>query len=599
MKANPIESPPCPKWGEVDWIVIGSGAGGLAAAITAAAAGKRVAVFEKAATLGGSTAWSGGRLWLPGHALPGADQKNTAQAACTYLKQVMGSTLFDAQAEMIQAYLAGVPRALRFFCNGLKVPLRFAVDTSAPDFHDVPDASRTDRTLYARAFNVYRLGTRWRQVKAIRAPLWELTFFGLGVEAGRELAHFMRFHRSIVSFCYVAAAAMRYVVEWLLFGRSMRLVNGQALVAGLLAAGWAIEAHADASEPPFLGKARRFGTFVNHSAQRLIYRDGRVAGVVLQTPQGEREVGAREGVVLACGGFPHDEACMQQSLVPWPHGQAHFSAAPLENTGDGLRMAERAGAQASSTPVGVARAPVSVRRRMKGATAVYPHFVERAKPGVIAVNRQGRRICNEAQDYHGMVSDWLASVPPGATQDAWLICDRRFRYRYGLGATKPGLLPCWDLWTGYLRSSGSIEGLARQCGIEPAGLVAQVQAYNQALPADAFKRGASAFERSQGDVSVGPNPCLAPIHRPPYYAVRLQPGSIGTFVGLRTDTRARVLGPGHQPIAGLYACGNDMAPVFGGAYPSNGITLGAALVFGHLAVCEALKEAASIDRSAA
>jgi FAD binding domain len=225
-------------------------------------------------------------------------------------------------------------------------------------------------------------------------------------------------------------------------------------------------------------------------------------------------------------------------------------------------------------------------RRSDGREAPFPHIIERGKPGIIAVLPNGQRFCNEGLGYHDFVQALLAATPPGEPPEAWLIATRAFQRRYGLGISRPFPLPLgpW-LRRGCLKSGRTPEALAAACGIDAPGLRATLDHWNlHAAAGDdpAFHRGTTAYMRLQGDAAQRPNPCVAPIDRPPYLAVRVIPGSFGTFAGLETDAAARVLRDG-SPIPGLYAAGCDMASVMGGFYPAGGINLGPALTFGHIA----------------
>jgi succinate dehydrogenase/fumarate reductase flavoprotein subunit len=257
--------------------------------------------------------------------------------------------------------------------------------------------------------------------------------------------------------------------------------------------------------------------------------------------------------------------------------------------GDGLRLGESAGGVVARDLVqAAALAPVSLVPRADGSTAHFPHLIERGKPGLIAVTHAGRRFTNEADSYHDFMCALLASVPADVPVQAWLVCDHAFIRRYGLGAVKPAPMPLWGMWrSGYLKRGASLEELARCCGIDAQALRATVQRYNrhaiEGRDAD-FGKGETPYNRMQGDVGAGlPNPCMAPLKKSPYYAVRIVPGSLGTFAGLRVNDRAQVLDGQGRPITGLYAAGNDMASMMGGNYPSGGITLGPAMTFGFIA----------------
>lgn len=206
---------------------------------------------------------------------------------------------------------------------------------------------------------------------------------------------------------------------------------------------------------------------------------------------------------------------------------------------------------------------------------------------MIGVLADGRRFCNEGLGYHDYVEAMLQAVPDGAPAQSWLVCDHRFLRRYGLGAVRPRPVP-WrhGVRRGYLTKAPTIRGLARACGIDPEGLAATVAAWNDGAGrgADpAFGRGTTAYMRLQGDPDHGPNPCVAPIRTAPFFAVRVVPGSFGTFAGLATDGQARVLRDDGAVIPGLYAAGADGVSVFGGFYPAGGINLGPALTFGFIA----------------
>jgi len=235
---------------------------------------------------------------------------------------------------------------------------------------------------------------------------------------------------------------------------------------------------------------------------------------------------------------------------------------------------------------------VSLVPRADGSVAHFPHLIERAKPGLIAVAANGQRFVNEADSYHDFMQGLLKATPPGHKPEAWLVCDHDFIRHYGLGAVKPAPMPLGGmLANGYLKRGPTLAELARACGISAAGLEATVARYNgmarTGVDAD-FAKGDTPYNRIQGDAAQAqiwqlPNPCMAPLQRGPYYAVKVVMGSLGTFAGLKTNASAQVLDAGGAPIPGLYAGGNDLSSLMGGNYPSGGITLGPALTFGYIA----------------
>jgi succinate dehydrogenase/fumarate reductase flavoprotein subunit len=320
----------------------------------------------------------------------------------------------------------------------------------------------------------------------------------------------------------------------------------------------------------------------------LLREDDRVAGAVIAAPEGHIEIRARHGVVLACGGFPHDVERKRALFPHAPTGAEHWSAAPPSNTGDGLRLGESVGGVVDATLSAAAGwAPVSRVPRRDGSVGNFPHLLERGKPGIIAVTRAGTRFVNEADSYYDFMAGLFAAIPRGEPVEGWLICDHRFIRGYGLGHAKPAPLPLRpSLRSGYLKRGRTVDELARACGIDARALQATIAAYNRDARDGrdpAFGRGGTPYNRVQGDPTQTPNPCVAPIEHAPFYAVKIVPGSLGTFAGLRTDASARVLDRGGRPIPGLYVCGNDMASVMGGRYPSGGITLGPAMTFGYIA----------------
>jgi succinate dehydrogenase/fumarate reductase flavoprotein subunit len=352
----------------------------------------------------------------------------------------------------------------------------------------------------------------------------------------------------------------------------MQLVNGNALVARLLrsALDRGVDVRTDAP------------------VQDLIVEGGRVVGARL----GGAAAGVlrvRRGVVLATGGFPHDRTRIAAMFEHAPDGRGHHSAAPETNTGDGLRLGEAAGGAVLEDLVHPgAWAPVSLVPRPDGGVARFPHLIERAKPGFLAVDASGRRFVNEADSYHDFMTALLRATPAGREPFAWLIADHAAQRRWGLGWAKPFPFPLRrHLRSGYLRRGRTIAELARACGLDPAALAATIADFNAHARAGDdpdFGRGRSAYNRTQGDAAhIGPNPSLGQLDKAPYYAVRLVPGSLGTFAGLRTDAAARVLGPEGAPIPGLFAVGNDMSSIMAGNYPSGGITLGPAMTFGYVA----------------
>ncbi|MBG7058823.1 FAD-dependent oxidoreductase [Pseudomonas aeruginosa] len=457
-----------------DVLVVGSGAAGLAAAVTAAWHGRRVVLVEKDPVFGGASAWSGGWAWLPRNPLARrAGIEEDIEQPRTYLRHELGER-YDAAR--IDAFLEACPHMVAFFER--HTHLRFVDGNGIPDMHgDTPGAAEGGPQLVAAPYDARQLGPL---LPRLRKTLRETSFMGMPIMAGADLAAFLDLTRSLPAFLHVARRFSSHLWHLLRYGRAMHLVNGVALVARLA-----------------------------KSAEAL-----------------------------------------------------------------GVRLIESA--------------PVSRVPHGDGETGHFPHIIERGKPGLIGVLANGRRFVNEAHGYHDYVAALLEATPPGQPARSWLVCDRRFLRRYGLGYVRPAPLPiAAHLRSGYLKRGTSLDQLARSCGIDPSGLAATVAEYNRHAREGRdpeFGRGGTAFNRKQGDPAYpGPNPCVAPLERGPYSAVQVEPGCFGTFAGLKTDAQARVLDGGGQPIPGLYAAGADMASLFAGHYPSGGINLGPALTFGYIA----------------
>lgn len=554
-----------------DVLVIGSGAAGLACAVTAAELGLDVLVLEKTPLLGGTSAWSGGWLWVPGNPLAHAEGLvEDPQQARTYLRRELHCSDLDPRVEQ---YLEHGPRMVEFFQRHTAV--QFFSGSKMPDFHAGEGAARGGRSICAQPFDGRHLGP-W--LDRLRPPLDLLSLGGMGIAGGADLNHFLNARRSPRSLLYAGKRLLRHGLERLRHGRGRHLVNGNALVARLLKS--ALD--------------RQVRLLTEAPVRALLHDGGRVRGARFEQAGQWREVRARRGVVLACGGFPHDPARLAQWLDSPATGSEHLSAAPKGNTGDGLRLGEQAGARLVRLEHAAAWAPVSRVARQDGGFSGFPHLMERAKPGFIAVRRDGRRFVNEADSYHDYMSALFKATGPDETPVSWLICDHPAQRRYGLGAARPFPFPTGgQVRRGYLFKDATLAGLARQCGIDAEQLQATVASFNRAAEQGLdplFQRGVSLYNRAQGEALHGPNPSLGALRRGPFYAVQLVPGSLGTFAGMDTDPQARVLDEQGLPIPGLFAVGNDMSSIMGGYYPSGGITLGPGMTFGYLAA-QALAQA--------
>jgi succinate dehydrogenase/fumarate reductase flavoprotein subunit len=549
-----------------DVLVVGSGCSGMSAAITAASEGLKVLVIEKEPKFGGSTARSGGWLWIPNTALAKVQGIHEPEgAARTYLQHEAGESFDGAR---VDAFIKNGPEAVSFFTS--KTAVRFDMPLVFPDYHaEAPGGTQGGRSMVTRPFDGRELGAL---IKDLAPALPELTVFGMMLGSGKEIVHFMRVTKSVKSAWYVTKRLSKHFADVIKYGRGMTLTNGNAL-AGRLA-----KSLMDLNVPLWL----------NTKAINLTKENGRVTGALLQRGGSKVRVVASRGVVLASGGFPYDIERRKQLFPHAPTGNEHYSPSPSGNTGDGLRMAEAVGGQVSTTlPNAAAWVPVSTLTRKDGSTGIMPHFIDRAKPGVISVLRDGRRFTNEGNSYHDFVQALVKASTPGEEISAHLICDHKTLRTYGLGSVAPFPMPIGRyLRVGYLTQASSIEELASKIGVDGLSLRETVRAFNTEAEQGrdpVFGKGSKAYNRYQGDALRSPNPCVAPIEKGPFYAIKIRIGDIGTFAGLNADSSCRVLDTTGSPIEGLFAVGNDACSIMGGNYPGAGITLGPALTFGYIA----------------
>ncbi len=551
---------------ECDVLVIGSGAAGLATAVTAAYHGLRVIVVEKDSTFGGATAWSGGWMWVPRNPLArraGIDEDPALPR--TYLQHELGAHFDPAR---VDAFLEAAPQMVAFFEKHTR--LQFADGNGIADIHgDTPGAGTGGRSVIAAPYDARELGTKL--LKRLRTTMRETSFLGMPIMAGADLSAFLTLTRSWRSLLHVSQRVGRHLFDLAWHGRAMQLRNGVALVARLAKS------------------ADDLGVLLWESApvRRLSMQGSRVCGAVVETARGEVVIHARKAVMLATGGFANDIERRRTLFPRTPTGHEHLALPPQGVNGDGLRLGEAAGGEvASELASAAAWCPVSRVPYPDGSVGHFPHIIERAKPGIIGVLANGERFVNEADGYYDYVQAMVEHAP-GSEVASWLICSHRFQRRYGLGISRPFPLPIKPhLDSGYLKVGNTLEALASACGIDPQGLRRTVDDFNRhaRLGQDpAFGRGGSAYNRKQGDALHQPNPCVAPIEQGPFYAVKVEAGSFGTFAGLKTNEHAQVLDRQGLPIAGLYAAGSDMASIMGGHYPAGGINLGPAATFGYIA----------------
>ncbi|MFA7601650.1 MAG: FAD-dependent oxidoreductase [Novosphingobium sp.] len=545
---------------QTDVLVIGSGAAGLTAALTAALHGRHVILIEAAERVGGMTAGSGGAMWLPANPLmAAAGIVDTPELAHTHIAAHLGD-LYDR--DMIDAFLKN-GSAMVGFLQERSSAMRF-ISYAGPDYHqNLPGAQPSARSLMPQYFDGRLLGP-W--LARMEGPKRELTVFGgMQVEASEAL-ELQQSWRRLSAFNVAARLVGRYALDRARFGRGTRLIRGQALVGRLLRS--ALDA----------GVTIRPAT----RATSLLQRAGKVCGAIILTATGEDRIEAGDGVILATGGFSSDPERVNRFF---PDAAMHIPMFPATNRGEGVNLAESVGGSfgRKNADNGIWM-PASAYRRADGTMLRYPHFAfDRCKPGAVVVNAHGRRFVNEGGSYHAFVRAMrLNDAVP-----AWLVGDHPFLREYGMGLARPFPYPYRPLVrNGYLVQARTIAELAGKIRVPADALedtIVRMNRYAQTGSDEEFGKGDDIHSRMLGDARRGPNPTLGPIATAPFYALALYPSDAGTTLGLRTNTNAQVLDDAAMPIPGLYACGLDMNSALRGHYPGAGTMLGPAMAFAYAA----------------
>ncbi|WP_280415362.1 3-oxosteroid 1-dehydrogenase [Nocardia carnea] len=545
-----------------DVVIVGSGAAGMTAAITAARHGLSAMVVEKASRWGGSTARSGGGVWIPGNpVLRREAPADDIDAARAYLTAIIGD---GVAPEMIDTYIDRGAEAFEFLTRHAPLAMRWVPGYS--DYYpEAPGGRSHGRSVEPEPFDARTLGADLATMEPdySKAP----RNFVLTQADFRQIHLGLRNPRA-------PFRAARIGARWAagrLRGRHL-LARGQALSA-MLRVGMR-----DAGVPLLLDTA----------LVELRTTGERVTGVVIRHGGADHAITARRGVILACGGFEKNDA-MRKQYQREPIG-TDWTVGATANTGDGIRAGQAIGA-ATAFMDDAWWGPSIPLPRM-------PWFclAERNLPGSLIVNDRGVRFMNESLPYveatHRMYGgEYGQGDGPGTNIPAWLIFDQRYRNRY-LFAGLPPRQPLPRRWfdTGVLSRADTVGELADKIGAPADHLTATVARFNTFARSgtdEDFGRGTSAYDRYYGDPRQRPNPNLGALETGPFYAARLVPGDLGTKGGLVTDIDARVQRDDGTVIPGLYAAGNTSAPVMGHTYAGPGATIGPAIVFGYLAALHA------------
>jgi 3-oxosteroid 1-dehydrogenase len=547
----------------VDLLVVGSGNGALTGAVCAYELGVRdVLVIEKTGLYGGTSATSGGGIWIPCNRYAraaGAD--DSIEAARDYLAATIPQGLVPEV--LLETYLAQGPRMLDFLHERTRV--RYESLAHYPDYWSfLPGARGGHRSLEPEPLRSDALGEAGGQLRALHHMMWLADRIPIKqVEAQVLMAQLPGWRSLAGRLLWEYASDVPWVLR---HKRSRRLTNGSAGIARLR---WSM---LDRGMPLWLETA----------FESLIVDNGRVVGAIVERGGRRQRIHARRGVLLAAGGFEHNQA-MRERYLPKPT-RAEWSAAPGTNTGDAIRAGIEIGA-ATRLMDGAwwcssIKAPDDPVPRLA--------IMDKSYPGGCVVNRRGARIANESQNYMGYQLEFFRRHSDDDPQvPSWMVFDARFRRTYYAGPLWPSkykpdwMMPKSYFTSGFLTRSDSVRELATRAGIDPAGLERTIAAMNEYARTGKdleFGRGDAEYDRYYADPTIKPNPCLAPIVEPPFYAMRIDPGDFGTHGGMAIDEHARVLRDDGSAIEGLYATGNCAAAILP-TYPGPGATLGPAMTF--------------------
>ena len=552
---------------EVDFVVVGSGGGAMTAAWKAHSLGSQVLVLEKSEVYGGSTAMSGGAMWIPcNHQIASRGIPDSRDDALAYLRAITKGLVDD---DRIVAYVDQAPKMLEELCDRTHL----AIDSleKYPDYYAEETGGKPGgRTVEPVPYHGKHLGEHFDLLRPSHPQ--ELVQGRIGLTA-RE-AHVM-----IAGTWRMWWLMFKHGLAYLLdFGRrgrrGRRLTLGNALIGRLrrtlLDDGVPVQLNADVTE--------------------LIKEQGRVVGVVATIDGVSTRVRGRKGVLLAAGGFARSQARREEHL-PGPTNEA-WSAANPANVGGGIQL----GLDAGGTLALMEHAWWTPVTRLPGKDYAWILVVEKSMPGSMMVNSLGRRFTNEAAPYVDVVQGTYATHSEEASNiPAHLVFDARYRRHYPVGPLPPGRVQPdkrtrRKYLTEFLAKATTIRELAEKIGVDPDGLEDEVAKNNRFAASgidEDFRRGENLLDRYYSDPGITPNPNLAPIVEAPFYAIKVYPGDLGTKGGLVTDPAARVLDAAGEAIPGLYATGNCSASIMGDTYPGAGGTIGPAMTFGWLAALDA------------
>lgn len=547
------------RWDEsADFLIIGSGGGSMCAALVIAKAGMKPLILEKQAKVGGSTCMSGGVIWVPDHPLQAAaGVQDSFEEGMRYMDALIGDVGPASSPERRQTYMIQGPECIQFLVDS---GMRFARSEGYSDYYDdLPGGKAEGRSLIAEMFNGKELGSWFDklQVGPILVPI-----------NTPEFRHFLLAGRSFKGMKTAMTIVWRMLYQ--------KLTGKVLLGTGAAIQGRMLQLALNNNVPFHLETA----------VKELVVEEGRVVGVVAEHGGKTQRIQARHGVLINSGGFSHNLA-MRQDLGPQP-ASVEWTMSNPGDTGEVICEAVRIGAVTDLADQAV-WVPISLPPE---GDPIF-HVQDMSKPGSILVDSAGQRFVNESVSYMELGQAIYARNQVKKAIPAWYIHDSRCHQRYPLGGNFALMQPKSWIESGYLKKADTLDELAQKCGIDAQGLKNTVARFNtfakQGKDAD-FQRGERAYDRYFGDPTNQPNPCLGSLDKPPYYAIALYPGDVGTCGGLLTDASARVMHMNGQPIEGLYATGNATASVMGKSYPGAGASIGNSFVWAYVAAKHALEE---------
>ena len=550
--------------------MLGAGAAGMTAAFVAAVKGLRVLLLESTEQVGGTSSRSAGTLWIPGNfSMTDEEARADIEQARIYLDAVVGE---ESLPLMRAQFLRHAAQMVAFLQQHSQVQFQ-ACPRHTDYWPQISGARAGGRPVEARVFDGRELGAAF---DLLRPTTPEFMVFGGMMVSKADVDKLLKVRQSAANLRHATSLVMRYMTDRLSgYSRGTRLTMGNALCGRLLKS------------------VIDVGVVVRVSCEvtRIESVSSTEHKLAIDSPTGTEVVRALAGVVFAGGGFSAN-ADWRHRLMPAPTpdntaGSPGVQASTMEMA---LHLGGTLGAGSEHNAWWF---PSSVVCRDDRSTGVFPHIVlDRAKPGLIAVDRRGRRFVNEGINYHQFcVAQYRHDAVP-----CWFICDARFLRRYGMGAVRPGGRSTKDwIRRGYLKSAATLDQLAVDLGINGDGLkecIGRMNDYAKSGKDLEFGKGDDGVSRQNGDPSHGPNPCLGPIAVPPFYAVEVAPADLGTSLGLMVNEFGQLLNEHGVAIQGLYACGNDMHSIMGGRYPAPGVTLGPGMTFAYLAALHIARQTA-------